>query len=47
MILPKQKEKIFSSKLKTCFADYNDNISIKKINPIISEQKAKNPFQIS
>ncbi|CAK56741.1 unnamed protein product (macronuclear) [Paramecium tetraurelia] len=47
IVLPKKKEKIFSSKLKTCFVDqqYVDNFAVSKMTPGISEHKIKNPFQ--
>ncbi|CAD8077676.1 unnamed protein product [Paramecium primaurelia] len=47
IVLPKKKEKIFSSKLKTCCVDqqYVENFKVSKMTHGISEHKIKNPFQ--
>ncbi|CAK80878.1 unnamed protein product (macronuclear) [Paramecium tetraurelia] len=47
IVLPKKKEKIFSSKLKTCFVDqqYEENFIVNKMQTGVSEHITKNPFQ--
>ncbi|CAD8084585.1 unnamed protein product [Paramecium sonneborni] len=47
IILPRKKEKIFSSKIKTCFVDQQseENFALSKLSHGISEHKIQNPFQ--